>query len=401
MEDSDLYPLKMSFRRRLDTTSLDFKRSLYSKINWKSRMIAVKGQRGVGKTTLLLQRIKETDPDLENTFWVSLDNLWFKTHGVDDLVEWLYTHGKTTLFFDEVHKCTDWTVRLKNYYDSYPDLRIVYTGSSLLEIEYSDADLSRRQTVYTLPTLSLREYLSLEGIADVPQVKLPDLLCRHEQIARSICKKTKILNAFADFLDHGQYPFYKTDGEDFYAHLAATANLVIQMDMPAVMDVTYATVEKTRKLLMIIAENVPLEPNVNRLSGALSTTRDMCLKMLYALKRAGILALLTRELKNYKQLASPEKIYLADTNLMSALCATPDVGNKRETFFISQLQQITDVTMPQKGDFLLDGKILIEVGGTSKKFDQIKDIPDSYLAIDNIETGFGNRIPLWMFGLLY
>ncbi len=183
--------------------------------------------------------------------------------------------------------------------------------------------------------------------------------------------------------------------------LAATASLVVESDMPAIEKVTYATVEKTKKLLAIIAQSLPLVPNISRLGQSLETTRDSCLHMLYTLDKAQIVSLLTKAEKDYKHLSSPEKIYLANTNLMVALGAAVDIGNKRETFFNNQLQAVAKVVLPATGDFLVDGKYLFEIGGSRKSFRQIRDIPDSFLAVDDIETGFGNRIPLWMFGLLY
>ena len=401
MNQTDITPLVKVYHRRLATTSLHFKRHLYHQINWNARLIGIKGARGVGKTTLLLQYIKEHFPHVDDTLWVSLDNLWFKTHDVDELVEWLYTHGQTVLFFDEVHKCPDWTLRLKNYYDNYPDLRIVYTGSSMLEIDHSKVDLSRRQSLYTLPVMSFCEYLEFEGAISTPVLTLSDLLTNHVGVSMDICGRVKILKLFSDYLDHGQYPFYKEADQEFHTRLSSMSNLVIETDMPAVTEVTYATIEKTKKLLMIVSDHVPFVPNISRLCESLSTTRDMCLKMLYALDRADILSLLTRELKSYKHLTSPEKIYLANTNLMAALGSNADIGNLRETFFVSQVQHTASVQMPNKGDFLLEGKYLIEVGGAAKTFDQIKDEPHSYLAVDDIETGYGARIPLWMFGLLY
>lgn len=400
MQHSDIQPLVTAYHRMLGSVTFPNKRFLYSRIDWRERMIGIKGPRGAGKTTLLLQRIREAYKDTDKAIWVSLDNLWFQTHNVDELVDWLYSYGVTDIFFDEVHKCPQWTLRLKNYYDNYPDLRIVYTGSSMLEIDNSNVDLSRRQSLYSLPVMSFREYLSMEGLVGLDALTLDNLLADHVEIATELCSKHKILKHFEAYLDHGQYPFYKTDGAAFHRHLAATANLCVESDLPAVADVTYPTVEKTKRLLMIVAESVPFVPNISKLAAALNTTRDMCLKLLYLLDRAGVLCLLTRQRKSYKQLAAPEKIYLANTNLIAALSANGDTGNRRETFFLSQLRNVAEIAMPSAGDFTIDGRTF-EVGGPSKDFTQIKDMDGSYLIIDGIETGHGARIPLWMFGLLY
>lgn len=401
MEQQEILPLLSAYHRRLAMTTMNFMRFLHHRINWKSRLIGIRGSRGVGKTTLLLQHIKTTFKNADDALWVSLDNIWFKTHRLSDLVELLYAHGLRNLYLDEVHKYEDWSIEIKNIYDSYPDLNIVYTGSSMLEIDNSKVDLSRRQSVYTLPVMSFREYLEYTENFKAEPVPLEVLLNDHVSIAMGMTAKLKVLKCFNDYLDRGCYPFFKEAGEDYHMRLAATASLVVESDMPAIEKVTYATVEKTKKLLAIIAQSLPLVPNISRLGQSLETTRDSCLHMLYTLDKAQIVSLLTKAEKDYKHLSSPEKIYLANTNLMVALGAAVDIGNKRETFFNNQLQAVTKVVLPATGDFLVDGKYLFEVGGSRKSFRQIKDIPDSFLAVDDIETGFGNRIPLWMFGLLY
>lgn len=401
MEQKDILPLQTAYHRRLALTSLGFKRFLHGKINWRSRLIGIKGARGVGKTTLLLQRIKESFANPDDTIWISLDNLWLKNHSLPELVEYLYVHGMRHIFFDEVHKHEGWSLLLKNTYDSYPGLNIVYTGSPMLEIDNSIVDLSRRQTVYTLPVMSFREYLAFAGVGDFPAVGIDELLRDHVEIAMEMKPRISALRYFGEYLDKGCYPFYKEAGEEYLSRLAATASLVIEADMPAVERVTYSTVEKTKKLLAIIAQSVPLMPNVSKLSQALATTRDGCLSILYALDRAQIISLLMRREKSCKHLASPQKIYLANTNLMAALCADVNIGNKRETFFNNQLQSVAEVTLPPKGDFLANGRLLFEVGGAGKALGQIKDEPGSYLAVDDTEIGSGNRIPLWMFGMLY
>lgn len=401
MELTDIRPIVEFYHSKLAQVTLDFKRYLYPQINWESRVIGIKGERGVGKTTMLLQRIKEKYSNPDDTFYISLDHYWFGTHQLQDLIEFLYKRGITEFYIDEVHKYKGWSTILKNLVDQYKDLRIVYTGSSLLEIDNAKVDMSRRQTSYTLKGMSFREYLAYEDILHVDAISLENLLKNHITISIDITAKTKILVAFEAYLRSGVYPFYKEAGLDFLVRLKAVVDTVIESDLPAVEKITYDTIEKCKKLLMIIAENVPLQPNVNRLSTSLGTTRDSMLKLLYNLDKAEILELLTVELKSYKKLVNPEKIYLGNTNLMCALSPKIDVGTLRETFFIDQLSAIGTVQMPLKGDFLVNGKYLFEVGGESKEFDQIAGIPDSYLAIDGIETGYSARIPLWMFGLLY
>lgn len=363
--------------------------------------MGIKGARGVGKTTLLMQHIKETFDNIDNVLYVSLDNLWFENHKLEELVEFLYTHGVVHIYFDEVHRYKNWTALLKHFYDSYPDLKIVYTGSAMLAIENSVADLSRRQSLYTLNGLSFREYLEYENIITIPPIEWEKLLASHTKYALDVTSEIKVLKHFEQYLRTGYYPYYKEAGEDYLMRVGEVARLVIDNDIPAVEDITYMTAQKIKKLLMVIAENVPLEPNINRLATQLESTRDQILKMLYLLDRAGLLWLLTDKTKDYKHLTGPKKIYLNNTNLMHALSTKVSEGTMRETFFANQIGAVTSLTMPKQGDFMADGKYLFEVGGSRKTLNQIANLPNSYLAIDDIEVGNGNRIPLWMFGCLY
>ena len=401
MDYTDIQPLINIYHRKLAATDLRFKRYLHYRIDWDVRLIGIKGARGVGKTTMLLQHIKESFDKIDDALYVSLDNLWFNTHKLEELVEFLYTHGVMHIYLDEVHRYKDWAVLLKNFYDSYPDLNIVYTGSAMLAIDNSKADLSRRQSLYTLNGLSFREYLAYEGIAAIPTIGLEEMLAGHVEYAVDVIPGIKILKYFDRYLREGYYPYYKEAGNDYLMRVGEVARLVIDNDIPSVEDITYFTAQKIKTLLMVIAGNVPLEPNISKLSSQLESTRDQTLKMLYLLDRADLLLLLTEQLKNYKHLVSPKKIYLNNANLMYALSGKISEGTVRETFFANQVGAVTSLTMPKQGDFLADGKYLFEVGGSSKTFDQIAGIPESYLAVDGIETGSGNRIPLWMFGCMY
>lgn len=401
MDYTDIQPLINIYHRKLAATDLRFKRYLHYRIDWDVRLIGIKGARGVGKTTMLLQHIKESFDKIDDALYVSLDNLWFNTHKLEDLVEFLYTHGVMHIYLDEVHRYKDWAVLLKNFYDSYPDLNIVYTGSAMLAIDNSKADLSRRQSLYTLNGLSFREYLAYEGVAAIPTIGLEEMLAGHVEYAVDVISGFKILKYFDRYLREGYYPYYKEAGNDYLMRVGEVARLVIDNDIPSVEDITYFTAQKIKTLLMVIAGNVPLEPNISKLSSQLESTRDQTLKMLYLLDRADLLLLLTEQLKNYKHLVSPKKIYLNNANLMYALSGKISEGTVRETFFANQVGAVADLTMPKQGDFLADGKYLFEVGGSSKTFDQIAGIPESYLAVDGIETGSGNRIPLWIFGCMY
>lgn len=401
MEQAELQPLYDSYHRKIAKVDLRFKRYLYSQINWKARIISIKGARGVGKTTMLLQHILENYEDIDQTLYASLDNLWFATHGLMELVDWADRHGISRLYLDEVHRYEGWSQALKNIYDDYPDMSIVYTSSSLLVLDNAIVDMSRRQTPYTLYGLSFREYLDLEGIFKTEAIQLEDILNHHVKKAMEIVGSIKVAPLFEAYLAHGYYPFSRESLEDFPSRLRETVTVVIDSDLPAVENVTYETLQKVKKLLMVISEHVPFEPNMSELWRQLSTDNESGLKMLYALDKAQVLALLTAKTKNYKSLTKPDKIFLGNPNLMNVLCPKVDKGNERETFFISQLRVLHDVRYPKQGDFLIDDKHLFEVGGKGKTFEQIADVPDSYLAVDDTEVGSGCRIPLWLFGFLY
>lgn len=401
MEQIELQPLFDTYHRKLAKVNLRFKRYLYSQINWKSRIISIKGPRGVGKTTMLLQHILENYEDVDKTLYASLDDLWFANHSLMDLVDWAYRHDIMRLYLDEVHRYKGWSTMLKNIYDGFPDMSIVYTSSSLLVMDNAKVDMSRRQTPYTLYGLSFREYLELGGFYQGEAISLNQILSAHVKEAMRIVGKIKVAPLFEAYLEHGYYPFYLESIEDFPTRLRETVTVVIDSDLPAVEKVTFETLQKVKKLLMIISEHVPFEPNMSELWRQLSTDNELGLRMLYSLDKAQVLGLLTAKAKNYKSLTKPEKIFLGNPNLMHVLCPVVDKGNERESFFFSQLKINHEVVYPKSGDFLIDGEHLFEVGGKGKTFDQIADVPDSYLAVDDTEVGHGNRIPLWLFGFLY
>ena len=401
MEVAEIQPLIDGYHRRLSMTVSNFHRYLYYKINWNARMIGIRGARGVGKTTMLLQHITENYKNIDEVLYASLDDLWFANHSIMELVDWVSLRGLKRLYLDEVHRCPDWALTLKNIYDSYPNINIVYTSSSMLLLDNGIADLSRRPTLYTLTGLSFREFLAFEGVLSFEPIAMNTLLENHVSISLDIVRQLKIIPLFNEYLEHGFYPFYRDSKNDYPERLKWTVNTVLENDLPSVEDVTFETIGKVRRLLMLLGEKVPFVPNLSVLWRELSVNNTQGLRMLYALDRAKILALATNHIKNYKHLSKPDKVFLDNTNLMYVLCTSVNIGGMRETFFFNQLSVMHTVTIPRKGDFLVDDRYLFEVGGKAKSFDQIADIENSFIAADDIETGFANKIPLWMFGLLY
>jgi len=400
--NADIRLLKETSDRLVSGVSLDFRRYLSPKIDWRNRFVCLKGARGTGKTTLMRQRVKEAFGLSEKAFYVSLDHFWFAAHSPLEFIDTLYKNGVTDIFIDEVHHVENGLLLVKTLYDAYPDLRVVYSGSSILRLDNRSGDLSRRQMAYELKGLSLREFLSVEGVKRVPAVTLEDIVSRHRELAMEIIRGVKILPLFEKYQEHGFYPFYLESPSGYADRIIEVVNKVLQTDLPIVDDVTPATIRKTRMMLEVLAESCPQEPRMNDLYRELETDRNQGLKMLDILERAGLLQLLKTAKDKLKNLSSPRKIYCDNVNLMRALVATRDIGTERETFFVNQLRASGHtVTCPTRGDFLVDGRWLFEVGGKGKGFEQIADIPESYVAADDIEIGTGNKIPLWLFGFLY
>lgn len=388
------------YTRLLANTKLTKKRYLFYQIDWKNRLIGITGPRGTGKTTLLLQHIKQEK--MENTsLYVSLDNLYFAQNTLSDLAHEFYLSGGTHLFLDEVHRYSNWAVEIKNLYDSYPDLHIVFTGSSILEIYKAQADLSRRSIMYSLTGLSFREFLSFEDIVELPVYPLELLLSDHTTMASDIITQTKVLPAFRNYLQYGYYPFYKEGIEVYYDRIESIINVILENDLPAIVTLQHATLVKIKRLLTHIASLVPYTPNINDLSGIIETDRKSLLSYLQYLDRAKLLLQLHSDTKRLAELAKPTKLYVDNTNLLFALSKNTQSGTLRETFFANQLSHSHELTIPTAGDFLIDDTYLFEVGGKGKTFKQIRNVENSFVAYDDMEIGLGNKIPLWLLGLLY
>ena len=394
--------LVSTYHNRLAQTNIDFVRYLMPKINWNNRLFAIIGARGTGKTTLLLQYMKQHTA-ISKAFYMSLDDIYFSTHRLVDAVRILWQEGVTHFFIDEVHKYPyeTWAQELKNIYDSYPNVKVVFSGSSILNIYKGNADLSRRAISYELFGMSFREFLEFEGIKKAPAVLLDDLVKNHVSIAAEIIKGIKILPLFRQYLQTGYFPYFKEDIQTYHLRLLNTVNAVIETDLPTVESLEFASLQKLKRLLTVIATKAPFTPNMSTLGGQVEIQRNSLPKSLNLLERARLLGLLRND-KNLNSLSKPSKIFLNNSNLAYALGENnPNTGNLRETFFYNQLNVTANVTDAAKGDFTINGKYIFEVGGSNKDFSQIANIPDSYLVVDDIEIGFGSRIPLWLFGFLY
>ncbi len=391
------------FQQKLLYTPLDFVRSAMQEINWNARLIGIKGARGVGKTTLLLQYIKLHLSDLKaETLYVSLDSIWFNTHSLVELASEFEKKGGKYLFLDEVHRYEGWAQELKNIYDDYPHLKIVFTGSSLLEILNARADLSRRAVVYTMQGFSFREYLSVETAVAFDRLTMDQILTNHVNEAGKIIQKIKPLQHFDLYLKHGYYPFYREQPGLYEIRLGEVINMMLEIELPLLRAVELAYIKKIKQLLVIIAESVPFIPNVSKLSEKIGINRATLLTYLYYLDEIGLTRNLFKEAQGISRLQKPSKIYLENTNLIYVFAPeNANAGNIRETFFANQLGFQHKISYTEHGDFLVSNTFNFEIGGKQKSAKQLKSAKEGYIIADGIEFGHNNKIPLWLFGFLY
>jgi predicted AAA+ superfamily ATPase len=378
--------------RLLKATKLDFSRLNVIDINWENRLIAIIGARGVGKTTLMLQYIKKSNVKSTEMLYVSAEHIYFSIKTLTEFVDEFTKLGGKMLFIDEIHQYENWAREVKVIYDSYPDLKMVISGSSILDLKMGTTDLSRRLVTYELPGLSFREYLMLSEKINLPVLSISDVLTHNE-----VDLKTPLVY-FKQYLKSGYYPFFKEP--DYLNKLHNVINKIIDTDLVKHIGLNVDTGTKIKRLLGHIAANVPFKPNVTKLGEITGISLRLLPEYLRYMERGGLLHLLYVNGKSITALAKPDKIYLNNTNLSFALTENPDLGNIRETFFISMLAYKSMVSLPPQGDFFIDGRTF-EVGGKSKKQKQLKGVEKGFVVKDDIETGYGNIIPLWKFGLLY
>jgi uncharacterized protein len=395
--------LVSTFQQQISRVSTDFRRYLYDQIHWNNRLIGIVGSRGTGKTTLLLQYIKLNFPSYSSgVLYVSLDNLWFSNHTLLYLADEFHKEGGTALFLDEVHHYANWSVEIKNIYDSYPDMKIVFTGSSILEIFKGKADLSRRAITYHLYGLSFREFLMYEYGVNFEPFTFNDVIDNHLVLAGRVIEKVKPIVAFKEYLRYGYFPYFKEDKELYHFRLLNTLNTIVEVDLPAIERIDYYSVVKIKKLFAIVASIVPFTPNITQLSRDIETTRVSLLNYLYYLEKAQAIIMLGKESYGMKQMAKPDKIYLGNTNYTYALQGEQaNVGSIRESFFTNQVMVNNKISYSNPFDFLVDDQYQIEVGGKSKSKKQISGLENGYIVVDSIEIGYNNQIPLWLFGFLY
>jgi uncharacterized protein len=373
-------------------------------IEWldqRDRLIGIKGSRGVGKTTLLLQFAK-TRLKNEPFVYISLDSLYFSDNTLIDFTDDFVKNGGKFLLIDEVHHYKNWSIELKNIYDSYPSLKVIYTGSSLLHLSAGGADLSRRSVLYDMSGLSLREFINFSTSEQFPIISLDNILQNHEELVKEIWKKVKPIQWFNSYLQYGYYPFFMEGIKNYPKKLNTVIQYILESDLPYITGVSFSNIHKLKQLLYVISESSPFKPNIEKLSERIGISKNTLKEYLRNMNDARLIHLLYSEGKGLSTLSKPDKIYLQNPNLMHALAGSDvDIGNARETFFLNQLSFQHKVNYSQSGDFLVDKQYVFEIGGKNKTRKQIAGMKKAYLALDGIETGHLNEIPLWLFGFIY
>jgi hypothetical protein len=393
-----LYEISAKLKASVKT---DFVRGMIDKLGEADRLIGIKGARGVGKTTLLLQYMKLHLKE-KNALYISLDDLYFTENTFLDTVDSFVKNGGELLLVDEVHHYENWAKELKNAYDRYQELKIIFTGSSMLRMESSRGDLSRRAIVYTMQGLSFREYLQFSGRDEFPVFSLAEIIGDHQQLTEMVYAKIKPIKKFNEYLQYGYFPFSAENTTTYHWRLKEIINVVLEADLPYMAEIDFSKIDKVKQLLYIISQSVPFKPNMVKLAERTGIARNTLKNYLQYLSLAGLIQLIYSNSKGISMLTKPEKIYLSNPNFLFALGSSlTDKGNLRETFFINQLSVGHTVQYPKQGDFLVDDKYIFEVGGKNKSKQQIKGLDNAFLALDDIESGSANQIPLWLFGFLY
>lgn len=394
--------IRQEHNQFLQNLVTSFHREIQQEIGWDERLLFIKGARGVGKTTLILQYIKQTYDFDTKALYVSMDSLNTANYTLLDIAKQHSNLGGTHLFIDEIHKYDRWSIELKNIYDLYQNLHVVVSGLSILDLYKGNADLSRRAITHVLQGLSLREFLNIQNDLVLQRYTLAEIIKDHVKIVHEILKVTNPLQYFKDYLAYGYYPFYLQGVKYFHQKLNNTINQIIEVDIPTLFNLEVSNISKIKKLLYHIATTAPFQPNSTKLAASLDLNRQTLNTYLQYLQEGQILQLLWDSTKAYSLISKPDKIYLQNPNLCHLVPSDQkNIGSLRETFFMNQVNTNHRISTAQKGDFLVDDIYIFEVGGEKKRFNQIADLPDSYLAIDNELIGTGNKIPLWLFGFLY
>lgn len=390
----------------LDDVPMHHVRSMMETIDWDSRLILIKGPKGVGKSTLLKQYIKQNFADGDrHVLYCSADTNYFATHSLVDVAMRFHKLGGKLIIIDEVHKFTNWSQEVKEIYDLFHDLHIILSGSSLIQLNSGEGDLSRRIVTYNMPGLSLREYIMFETGIKLDKISLKDLVENPNTFCTKVRKEIRPLEYFNKYIKVGYYPFYFEKANDYTLKIEGVINHIIETELVRYRNVDISNIRKLKALLHVISEMVPYEVEIAKLSRSISIKRETILKYMEYLDEAKLTTRLYTNLDTITELQKPDKLYLDNSNLLFALSSVaPQIGTVRETFFANQLLSAghrLEYSGYKSGDFRIDNHYVVEVGGADKGYGQIEGIEHSYIAADDIESAIERKIPLWAFGFLY
>jgi len=392
--------MEQIFYKLLQNTPTTYKRYFFDKVNFNEKLIGIIGDRGIGKTTFLLQYLKELNISLSKKMYLNAEYIQMSNIDLLDYATNFSKKGGKVLVIDEIHKYNDFEKHLKLIYD-FLDLKVLFSGSSALRLEHSKADLSRRSILYKFNGLSFREFLELKLNKKFSKFTLDDILSNHIDISFELTQNFKPYEYFNEYLEYGYYPFYFDKMQDYYIKLNETINATIEFDLSHIFNIEPKFTIKLKQLVSLICQSKPYELNISNLSQKIGINRNTLYQYIYYLSRGKVFNILHRVSKGDNIFNKPSKIYLSNTNLNYAYCDKQENGTIRENFFVNQLKESHTIHYSKIGDFLIDEKYIVEVGGKSKSFKQIKDIENSFVAVDDIEIGSGNKIPLYLFGFLY
>lgn len=387
----------------MSQVSMKIVRQMINAIDWEKQLVSIRGSRGVGKTTLMRQYIRQTyGLNAGEALYLVMDSMYFTNHTLLEVAERFHMVGGKHLFLDEVHKYPTWSKEIKEINDLWPDLKITFTGSSLLQILNADADLSRRVLGYDMAGLSFREYLKFYKGIELPSYSLDTILSDADNICQRVCEVCRPQALFEEYLRVGYYPFYDGDEQEYYSRIENVVSFIIDQEMTQFCGVEPAYTRKLKAMLLFLANNVPYDVNIAKLSSYLEINKNTVLSYLASMEKAELLKLLYTDNKSVTKMQKPDKVYLHNPNMLYALSTEEKIGTIRECFVVNQLSTSHTVEYGKaQGDFKIDGKITVEVGGKDKSFDQIADIPDSYILADSMEFPIGKKLPLWLVGFLY
>jgi len=392
--------LHHKFQQYLNNQKISYKRYMWRVIDHDEKLVGIIGARGVGKTTYILQYLESLDMPIQKKLYISADDMDVANSTLLDIAQEFSALGGKVLAIDEIHKYKNFEIELKLIYDML-DIKIIFSGSSAIQLEHSKVDLSRRAVMYRVNGLSYREFLEIKLGQTFKTYTLEDILANHVDISFHDFKDLKPLEHWKEYLQYGFYPFYFQNKNSYNIKLNETINTVIEVDIPSLFKIKYENIINLKKLTKLICTSEPFKINIKELSSKISIDRDTLYQYMQYLHLAKIFNILRSKTKGDNIFLKPDKIYLNNSNLNYSYCDDAEIGTVRETFFCNQFSMLHNISVPAKGDFLVDDTYTFEVGGKNKSFKQIKDMKNSYIAADNIEVGFGNKIPLWLFGFLY